>query len=101
MAPKKNRTYPEIKARRLAARKRLANAPREVKLDRSSKDWTEKQRRFVDAFCRHGVGWKAVLEAGYNTDKFNAMKYAGELRRQPHIAAYLDQWHLDRQARFN
>lgn len=101
MKPKKPYPYTLRKAKRAEAAKRLKNASREKRLDRSAKPWTEKQRRFVEAFCRHGIGWRAVLEAGFEVGgRINASKYATELRTMPHVAAYLDQWHLDRERRF-
>jgi hypothetical protein len=52
-------------------------------------EWTERQRRFAIAYLRHGIGARAVREAGYQTTMEGSAGYAWWLLKQPHIAAFV------------
>lgn len=53
--------------------------------------WTERQRRFAISYLRHGVGARAVREAGYNCKTEHAADCAVILLRRPHVKAFIQE----------
>jgi phage terminase small subunit len=65
-------------------------------------NWSDRQRKFVHCYMRHGNGARAVREAGYSCKPENADRIAWKLRNDPrfaHVREAIDRREVDLQAR--
>jgi phage terminase small subunit len=65
-------------------------------------NWSDRQRRFVHCYLRHGNGARAVREAGYTCKPENADRIAWQLRNDPrfaHVREAIDRREAEMQAR--
>jgi phage terminase small subunit len=65
-------------------------------------NWSDRQRKFVHCYLRHGNGARAVREAGYSGKPENADRIAWKLRNDPrfaHVREAIDRREAEMQAR--
>lgn len=65
-------------------------------------NWSDRQRKFVHCYLRHGNGARAVREAGYSCKPENADRIAWKLRNDPrfaHVREAIDRREAELQAR--
>lgn len=74
----------------MAGRKKKTEDDEVLMIAEDGPGWTDRQRRFVAEYLRHGDGAKAARRAGYCPDRpEDAGKAAYQLKQKPHIRAYL------------
>ena len=62
---------------------------------------TKKQRKFVDAYVESGIGVKAALEAGYDTDYDGARSIASQNISKLHVRQEIEKaWRRTRHGRW-